>query len=276
LSVPPGSLAAIALTDDLDRKVILTAPAQRIVTLAPFLTELVFAAGAGDRVVGVSAFSDYPTEAKKLPVVSSAIGVSLEQVAALKPDLVLAWRDSFRREDAERLGRFGTAVFIATGRRLDDVPRLLRAVGTATGRDVAPVVRDFEARVAALRARYAGKRPVDVFLEIWHRPLTTISGRHFMNDVLELCGGRNLFKERGGVARQVSWEELFAIEPYAIIGAGSAASEAEFRANWKERSTLGAVKNGRLVWVDADAIVRPTTRTPEGIRQLCEGLDRVR
>ena len=268
--------AAIALTDDVGRSIELKAPAQRIVTLAPFLTELVFAAGAGDRIVGVSAYSDYPPEAKKLPVVSSAVGVSLEQVAALAPDLVLAWRDSFRPQEAERLAAFGAQTFIATGRRLDDVPKLLKAIGAATGRDVSAVVARFESEVASLRRAYAGKRPVDAFLEVWHRPLTTISGRHFMNDALELCGGRNIFKERGGVAREVSWEELHRIDPAVIIGTGSAADEAAFRANWAQRSTLSAVKAGRLVWVDADLVVRPTTRTPQGIRQLCERLEKVR
>jgi iron complex transport system substrate-binding protein len=276
LASAPAAAAPIALTDDLGRAVTLPAPARRIVTLAPFLTELVFAAGAGDRVVGVSAYSDDPPEERRLPVVSSAIGVSLEQVAVLKPDLVLAWRDSFRPQDAERIGRFGAAVFIVTGRRLDDVPRMLGAISTATGTDVTAVVASFQAEVAALRSAYAAKRPVEAFVEVWHRPLTTISGRHFMNDALELCGGRNPFKERAGVARQVAWEELYERNPFAIVGAGSAASEAEFRANWKARPTLDAVKHDRLVWVDADTIQRPTTRTPEGIKRLCERLDKVR
>lgn len=272
----PVLAAPVALTDDLGRSVTLNAPARRIVTLAPFLTELVFAAGAGERVVGVSAFSDYPPEARRLPVVSSAAGVSLEQLAALAPDLVLAWRDSFRREDIERVGRFGAAVFVADGRRLDDVPRLLRVIGAATDRDVAPRVRDFETRVRSLRDRYSARPKVDVFLEIWHRPLTTISGSHFMNDALEICGGRNVFKDRAGVAPLVSWEEVYRRDPSVVIGAGSAASEGEFHANWRSRSTLTAVKRDRLVWVDADTIQRPTTRTPEGIRQLCERLDTAR
>lgn len=276
LVIGESDASPILLTDDLGRAVELKAPAQRIVTLAPYLTELVFAAGAGDRVVGVSAFSDYPPAARQLPVVSSAIGVSLEQVAALKPDLVLAWRDSFRAEHADRLAGFGIAVLITTGRVVDDVPRLLKIIGTATGADPAPVVARFEKEVAELRAAYAGRRPVVAFLEVWHRPLTTISGRHFMNDALELCGGRNPFKDRAGVARQVSWEEIYRLDPHAVIGAGSAPTEAEFRANWKPRSTLSAVKNERLVWVDAATIQRPTTRMPAGIRQLCERLDKVR
>src|SRR5688572_204577 len=270
------SFAAITLQDDLGRTVTLRGPAKRIVTLAPFLTELAFAAGVGARVVGVSAFSDYPPEAKKLPVVSSAVGLSIEPLAALEPDLVIAWRDSFRVEDIERIGKLGGAVFVAHGRRLDDVPRLLRAIGSASGADVSSQVSAFEREVASIRAAHSAKRPIDVFLEIWHRPLTTISGGHFMNDALELCGARNVFKDLSGVAPQVAWEEVYAREPFVIVGTGSAASEAQFRANWKAHGPLAAVRAGRLLWAEADTLQRPTTRTPQGIRRLCEALDRVR
>ncbi len=275
-SIPSSRAAAVVLRDDLGRTVTLAAPAKRIVTLAPFLTEIAFAAGAGDRVVGVSAYSDYPPAARKLPVVSSALGLSLETVAALRPDLVLAWRDSFRVEDIERLRASGAEVFVAHGRRLDDVPPLLEIVGRATALDTSGVIERFRADLASLRARYAGKPVVDVFLEIWHKPLTTISGSHFMNDALELCGARNVFKAHAGVAPLVSWEEVYLRDPPVVIGTGSASSEAEFRANWKERPTLAAVKSGRLAWIEADTLQRPTTRTPLGIAELCEKLDRLR
>jgi iron complex transport system substrate-binding protein len=268
--------APITLTDDLGRTVTLDAPAQRIVTLAPFLTELVFAAGAGPRVVGVSAYSDYPDAAGKLPVVSTAAGLSIEPLAALRPDLVIAWRDSFRTEDIERIGGFGAAVFVAVGRRLDDVPRLLRVIGTATALDVSAQVSAFEREVASVRATYSARPRIDAFLEIWHRPLTTISGGHFMNDAIEMCGARNLFKDLSGVAPQVAWEEVYARDPFVVVGTGSAANEAQFRANWRERGTLSAVRAGRLVWAEADTLQRPTTRTPQGIRRLCEALDTVR
>lgn len=272
-----GSIAApIQLRDDLGRDVTLAGPAQRIVTLAPFLSELVFAAGAGGRIVGVSAYSDYPAEARRLPVVSSAAGLSIEPLAALHPDLVIAWRDSFRAEDIERIGGFGAAVYVAVGRRLDDVPRLLRVIGAATALDVSAQVSAFEREIAALRATYSSKPRIDAFLEIWHRPLTTVSGSHFINDALELCGARNVFKDLSGVAPQVAWEEVYARDPFVIVGTGSAASEAQFRANWGERATLSAVRAGRLVWADADTLQRPTTRTPRGIRRLCEAFDRAR
>jgi iron complex transport system substrate-binding protein len=142
--------------------------------------------------------------------------------------------------------------------------------------DVSAVRSRFRSELATLRARYASRPKVDVFLEIWHNPLTTISGGHFMNDALEMCGARNVFKELPGVAPTVSWEEVYARDPSVIIGTGSASNESEFLANWKERPTLSAVKAGRLEWVNPDKLQRPTTRTPEGIKELCERLERRR
>ena len=268
--------APIALKDDLGRSVELKQPAQRIVTLAPSLTELAFSVGAGDRVVGVSAYSDYPPEAKKLPQVSTAAAFSIEAIAALKPDLVLAWRDSVRREDIERITGFGAAVFVAHSRNFEDVPRLLRAIGTLTGHDGAVPAPEYQEKLAKVRRDYAGKPRLTAILEIWNRPLTTIAGRHFMNEALEICGATNVFQDLGGVAPVVPWEEVYKRDPEVVVGASSAASPEEFRANWRERPTLAAVRSDRLVFVDADRIQRLTARTPDGIAALCEAIARVR
>ncbi len=274
--ITASNAAPISLTDDLGRKVELKEPARRIVTLAPFLTELAYAAGAGDRIVGVSAFSDYPPEATRLPQVSSAAGFSIEAIAALEPDLVLAWRDSARREDVERIAGFGAAVFVANARNLEDVPRLLRSLGALTGRDVEPLVAQYEAKLDRLRRAHAGQRKLTALLEIWHRPLTTIAGRHFMNESLEICGARNAFADLDGVAPVVPMEEVYRRDPELIVDASSAGRAQEFRAQWREHGTLAAVKAGRLVVVEADRIQRLTTRTPDGIAALCEAIERVR
>src|ERR1700694_725835 len=155
--ITSSTAAEISLRDDLDRPIQLKQPARRIVTLAPFLTELVYAAGAGERVVGVSAYSDFPPEASKLPQVSSAAGVSVEQVAALKPDLVLAWRDGVRPEDVERIARLGAAVFVAQARTLADVPRALDAVGPVWGVAVAPVAAGYQRSLERIRRDYAAR-----------------------------------------------------------------------------------------------------------------------
>jgi iron complex transport system substrate-binding protein len=274
--ITTSSAASISLKDDLERPVEMKRAAQRIVTLAPFLTELVFTAGAGERIVGVSAYSDYPPQARRLPQVSTAVGFDIERIAALAPDLVLVWQDSFRPEDIERITRFGAAVFVARARTLEDVPRLLRIIGALTGRDTAAAVRDFDGRLARLRREHANRPRVSAFLEIWNRPLTTIAGRHFMNEALEICGASNVFKDLDSVAPVVSWEQVYARDPDVVVGASSAASAEEFRANWRTRGTLAAVKADRLVFVDADRIQRLTARTPDGIAALCAAIDRVR
>ncbi len=268
--------AEIVVRDDLGRTVRLARPAQRIVTLAPFLTELAFSAGAGPRVVGVSAHSDFPAEARSLPQVASAVALSVESVAALRPDLVLAWQDSIRAEDVERLAPFGIVVFVAQARRLDDVPRLLDVIGRLAGRDVSGVAREYRAALARLRREHEHAQRIPVLLEVWHRPLTTIAGAHWMNEALALCGADNAFSDLPGVAPVIPWEQVYARDPSAIVGAGSAASAAAFAANWSERASLGAVKRSRMVFVDADTIQRPTLRLALGVGQLCAGLDRLR
>ena len=274
--ITASTAASVRLVDDIGRTVELKAPAKRIVTLAPFLTELAFTAGAGESVVGVSAHSDYPPQAKSLPQVAMAGALSIEPLVALSPDLVLAWRDSIRPEDLARLATFGTPVFVTQAKRLDDVPRLLEAIGRLTGRDTHAAVADYRARIDAQRKRHANQPRVAVLLEIWHRPLTTISGPHWINEALEICGAENTFKGLSVVAPELSWEDVYLRDPPVIVGAGSAAGAEEFRANWKARSTLAAVKANRLVFVDADTIQRPSARLVEGVVQLCTGLDAVR
>jgi len=276
LCITPSTAAEISVRDDLDRTIVLKQPAQRIVTLAPFLTELVYTAGAGERIVGVSAYSDYPPEAKRLPQVGTAVSLSMEGIAALAPDLVLAWRDSVRPEDVERIARLGAAVYVAHSRNFEDVPRNLAAIGALTGHDVSEAISAYQHRLAALRSDNAGKRKVTAFLEIWNRPLTTIAGRHFINEALEICGARNVFRDLDGVAPVVSWEQVYLRDPQIVVGMSSAANAAEFRANWSARKMLSAVKSDHLVFVDADRIQRLTARTPDGVAALCEGIDRHR
>ena len=274
--LPPACAAEIALKDDLGREVRLEHPARRIVALAPFLTELAFSAGAGRRVVGVSAFSDYPPEARALPQVATAAGLSLEALAALHPDLVLAWKDSVRTDEIATMARLGAAVFVAQARTLEDVPRILAAIGSLAGTDARPTIAAYEGRLAEVRRKYASRSVVPVFLEIWGRPLTTISGRHFMNEALATCRARNVFEDLPGVAPEVSWEELYARDPPVIVGIGSALTPEGFRASWKAHPALSAVKHDRLVFVSPDRLQRPTARTPGGIAELCEAIDRVR
>ena len=268
--------AAVTLTDDLGRKVELKAPAQRIVALAPFLTELAYSAGAGARLVGASAHSDYPAEARALPQVAGAMGPDVEALAALRPDLALAWDDSIRREDVERIERLGVRVFVARARGLDDVARLLEAVARMSGTDAGAAIRGYRERLRQARAEHAGRTRVRTFIEVWHKPLTTIGARHWINEILELCGGENVFGDLAPVAPVVSWEELYRRDPRLILGAGAAGGEAAFRASWGAHSALAAVREGRVAFVDADVLQRPSLRLADGVASVCAALERAR
>ena len=271
-----GPAAALTLQDDAGRSVTLAGPAQRIATLAPFLTELAFSAGAGDRVVAVSEHSDFPAAARSRPAVSSAAGLSIEALAALRPDLVLAWQDAIAPADLERLHALSIPVFIAQARSLDDVPRLLEAIGTLAGVKGNALAAGYRARIARLRAAHRDVAPLPVLLEIWHQPLTTLAGRHWINEALAVCGARNAFDDLPGIAPAIPWELAIARQPRAIVGAGSAADAKAFEAQWADRAMLDAVRARRLVFVPGDLLQRPTLRLADGVAQLCAGLDRVR
>jgi iron complex transport system substrate-binding protein len=268
--------AAIAVTDDLGRRVELAQPAQRIVTLAPFLTELAFAAGAGARVAGVSAFSDYPLEARALPEVASSAGIAFESLAAARPDLVLAWADTIRAEDVARIEGLGPRVFVARARRLDDAPRLLQAVARMAGLDASAQAASYRARIDALRREHRSLPPVTALVEIWSQPLTTIGADHWIDEALAACGARNAFADIPGVAPLLDWELVYSRDPFAIVGMGAPAKRAQFESRWALRPALAAVRAKRLVYVDADLLQRPTLRLADGVASLCEGLDRLR
>ena len=268
--------ASITVTDDLGRTVELKRPAQRIVALAPFLTELAFSAGVGARVVGASAFSDYPAEARAIPRVASAAGISLESLASLHPDLVLAWADTLRAPEVERIERLGAAVFVARVRKLEDVPRLLESTARLSGVATPRAANDYRGRVAKLRAAHAGLRPLRTLVEIWPRPLTTIGAGHWIDEALEICGAANAFADLPGVAPQLDLEIVYRRDPQAIVATGPRDGEAAFLERWGARGTLAAVRSGRLVYIDADLLERPTLRLADGVTALCAGLDRVR
>lgn len=252
--------------------------AQRIVTLAPALTELVYAAGAGDKLVAISAWSNYPPEATKLPVVADHAAVNREALLALKPDVVLAWKTGTPEKSMASLRALGVEVRVLDGQRIDDVPRLLREIGQIanTPRPAEQAAKAYESRLANIRRRFASLRPVPALIEVWHSPLMTVSGGHYMSDALVACGGRNVLADLPGITPEVSLERIVDIDPDAIIGAGSADGSARFKDNWKRFANLKAVKRDTLIWLDPDTFQRQTPRLLNGVETLCAALDAAR
>ena len=271
-------ITTITIVDDRGKTVSLARPATRIVTLSPHLAEIAFAAGAGASLVGVSARSDFPEDARRLPVVSDAGRIDLERILALRPDLVLAWLSGNPSRQLELLERRGIPVLAIEVRRLDDIPRLLRLLGAAAGRGETAELAALQAEqsVRMLAARYAGLRKLRVFVEIWHEPLMTVSGSHLISDVLQVCGGKNVYAKAGALTLAVSPESLLVLRPEVVIMSSGAGSEAEQAGRWRRLALLPAVQQGALYEVDPDLLHRQGPRLIEAARTLCEHLERAR
>jgi len=264
---------ARSVSDDRGIEVRLAAPARRIVTLAPSLTELAFAAGAGDAVVGVSRASLHPAAARSLPVIGDAAQVNTEKVLALRADLALAWLSGNAPRSLDALARLKVPVFAVELRRLDDVPRVLRLIGTLAGTPV-PAARaadDYARALAALRAGAAGRSPVAVFYAVWEQPLMTVNGTHLISDVLQTCGGRNVFADASALAPTVSLEAVLAAQPAVILGGGPGGAAA-FERVWRQKLAALPGFRPRVVYVDPEVLQSQGPRVLEGARAVCAAL----
>lgn len=270
--------ADITVTDDAGRSLRLRAPAQRIVSLAPHATELLFAAGAGDHVVGVSAFSDYPEAARLLPQISGGVRMDIERVVALKPDLAIGWLGGNARSDLDKIQSFGIPVFIAEPPKLDALPNTLINIGRLAGTEATAqrAASAYQAKLQKLRAQYRGRRPVRVFIEIGTQPLTTLNHEHLVNDVLALCGGRNIFAAADLIAPDVSIESVVIEDPDAILFSDELGTVKAMRRWWSERADLTAARAGRVYSIPGTLTLRQTPRVLDGARQVCATLDGVR
>lgn len=253
-------------------------PARRIVSLAPHLTELVFSAGAGDRLVGVDAWSDFPGAARTLPRVGDSAQLDLERVVSLRPDLVLVWADGTPARQLQRLQAMGLPVLPLRIERLEDVAAVLRRLGAAAGTQATAdaAANRFDQDLQALRARYAGRRELKVFYQVWQRPLMTVSGRHFISQALAVCGARNVFAALAPLTPTVGEEAVVAADPDAIAASRQDGGGADPLARWRALPALRATRAGALLLLDADTLHRPTDRLLQGIGELCTRLDEVR
>ena len=278
LSVLPVAQAAVSVTDDVGHELRLAGPAQRIVSLAPHVTELLFSAGAGGRIVGVVDYSDYPPAARALPRVGSYNAVDMERILALRPDLVIAWASGNPPALIEQLRSLGLTVFLSEPRSLEGVASNLERLGRLAGTQLTaqPAADGFRQRLADLRARYAGRTPVSVFYQVWHRPLTTINGKQLISKVIRLCGGRNVFADLPALAPKLDIEAVLMADPQAIIAGVSKPGDSVWQQDWLRWTQLRAVKNHHLISIPADFLQRHTLRILDGAEQLCEGLDEVR
>ncbi|MEZ5488801.1 MAG: cobalamin-binding protein [Gammaproteobacteria bacterium] len=268
----------LEVMDDDGNRVILEQPATRIISLAPSLTEMLFAAGAGDRIVGVVEYSDYPAQAAALPVVGRHDLLDLEAIVALQPDLVVSWKSGNPAAAVERLKRLGLSVYVAEPRELDSIPLHLERMATLAGTlDLArPVIENFDDTLNRLRTEYSAKSTVRVFYQVWDQPLITAGGDELINDMITLCGGSNIFADLNLMAPKVSTEAVLVRNPQVIIASGMDIARPEWLDAWLAWPQLEAVAQGRLYFIPPDLVQRHTPRALQGVSRMCEQIDRAR
>lgn len=279
LMTSASQLAAqtINVSDDDGHSVTLQQPAQRIISLAPSMTELLFSLGAGERVVGVMDFSDYPPQARERPVVGRFDMLDMEQILALQPDLIVAWRSGNPRTSIQRLKDLGFNVYIAEPDSLHSIAGHLTRLGALTGQtDEAEVLREhFEAELATLENRYQQRAEVSVFYQVWHSPIISVGGAELINDMISLCGGNNIFAELP-VGPKVNLEDVLVRDPQIIIASGSNADSPAWLNDWLQWPQLQAVANQHLYSIAPDLVQRHSMRALQGAALMCEHIDKVR
>ena len=242
-------------------------------SLAPSATELVYAAGAGSRLVAVSAYSDWPAAARVLPQVGDAFRIDLERIVALRPDLVIGWASGTSPSERDALKRLGIPLLLLAPRKLDDIPRALNLIGRLAG--TSPVARSaaraFIKARNRLRAAYARRRSLRVFYELSDSPLYTIGGPQIISQVIRLCGGRNVFSDLGKLAPVVTRAAVLARKPQVIL-IGSYRGAAAALGRWRRWHWLPAVKHGNLFIVPGEILGRATPRLLTGAVRVCQDL----
>lgn len=270
--------AGVDLRDDAGRNLHLPRPAQRIITLAPHATELLFAAGAGALLIATVEFSDYPPAARRLPRVGGYETIDVERIVALKPDLVIAWGSGNPPAVIDQLIAMRVPVYISEPRNLDDVASSLLAFGrlAASLPEAEKAATAFRQRASALRARYGDLTPVRVFYQVWDEPLMTINDSHLISKVLELCGGQNVFGRLSQLVPTVDTEAVLAADPDAILSSEETGARRDAIDSWRRWPRLKAARNNHLFALPPDILVRHSPRILDGAQAVCDRLDQVR
>ncbi|MRV76781.1 ABC transporter substrate-binding protein [Duganella sp. FT92W] len=268
--------AVITVQDDDGRPVTLQKPAQRVVSMAPHVTEMLFAAGGGDKIVGVVSYSDYPEAAKKIQNIGDNRNVDMERVASLKPDLIVIWMHGASERQIDTLRQLGIPLFHSEPKKLADIPNNVQRMGKLLGTEAVAdkVAADLRGKLAALTAQYAQRPPVRVFYQVWDKPLYTLAGGHIINDAMRVCGGDNVFAALKTTAPVVDVENVLREDPEAVF----ATAEKNYGGVdlWKPYKNMKAVKNNNLFTIDSSLVNRSGPRMIQGTAMICEKLEEAR
>ncbi|MBT6114096.1 MAG: cobalamin-binding protein [Porticoccaceae bacterium] len=275
----PFSLAAeISIEDDFGNRLVLQQPAQRIISLAPNITEVLFHIGAGEQIVGADEYSNYPEQAKQILRVNNHAAANYELILSLQPDLVIAWQSGNGDKIINRIRQLGIPVFVIETRSLEDIPNLFTRFGALSGHaeNAEQKAESFSRRLSLLREQNSAKSEVRTFYQIWDEPLITLNGAHMVSSVIELCGGRNIFADAILLVPYVNIESIVAADPQVIIAGGSKEEKPHWFNSWRKWGQISAVRNQQVYLIGADLMQRHSVRILDGAELMCDYLQRAR
>ncbi|WP_252178691.1 cobalamin-binding protein [Endozoicomonas sp. 4G] len=268
----------ICVADDLARKVCVPELVKKIISLSPGSTELIYAAGAGKQLVAVDDHSDYPPAVAKIPRIGGFPNISVEAIAAMKPDVVVAWAGGNSPKVTSKLESLGITVFYIDPLSFPDIASVIRRLGKLFGTSAVAdkEAKKFLARYQAIKKHYQVKKPVTVFYEIWDKPLMSISNDQIIGQVIALCGGQNIYADSKVRVPQVTMESLLSKNPEVIVSSNNLKDGKTIEARWSQWSDLRAVAQHYLFTVEANLISRPSPRVLDAAESLCQQLESVR
>lgn len=250
-------------------------PAHKVITLAPSAAEIACSAGLCDRLVAVSRFTDHPAQAASLPKVADAYQVNIEQVIALAPDLIVAWRGGNNSKSLEQLDKLGFRLVYNKAERLAEIPKQIEKLTqfAPNPQQGIAVVKDFRQRLDALTSQYQSLPTWRYFYPLSQSPTYTVGQKHWPNDVFAVCGGVNIFADSEAAYPQVNIEQVMTLRPdVVVIGSKNQALQAHWQ---KMKRNFDAFSDIKIVLVDSDMINRPTVRALQAAEQLCKQLSQI-
>ena len=255
-----------------------TASAMRIVALAPHIVEMLFELGVGEQIVGTVDYADHPEAAKAIPRVGGYYGMQVENILALKPDVVFAWRSGNKATDLEQLARLGLNIVYSQPDKIDDVAKELRYFGGIVNKpEVAEQVAvKFEQKLAKLRQQNAGKQQIKVFYQLWPEPMMTINKNTWIHQLVEICQGENVFANNPTDYPLISIENVMVAQPQLIILPDEKSKTVQPKIAWQNWPEIPAVKANAFIRVNADLLHRFSPRMLTGVEQLCRDIDLTR
>ena len=269
---------SVSVVDFSGATVTLNSPAKRIVSLAPHIAENVYSAGAGDKLIGVVSYSDYPPAVKDLPLVGGYASINVEKIIELQPDLIIGWESGNSSASIQQLQTLGYPVYIDQPDTLADVARSIKDIGVLSGTamEAVKVADEYTSKINMIENIFKSKSKLKTFYQVWNDPLQTINGTHIISDAIALCGGVNIYADEPVIAPVINIESILERNPDAIIASGMSSARPDWLDEWYDWPSINAVQNNHLFFVNPDHIQRHTVRILLGINAICSQLDSAR